>query len=277
MQGQQALSRPSKTHWTSSSARRISSGLNATPDTFDPDAFERLARGEPGHFWFEERRRLIAWAVRRYFPAAESFCEIGCGTGFVLEGLARAQPHLKLTGIDRYPQGLAQAAKRLPGIDLRQGDIMTSSSLGPFDVVGCFDVLEHLQDDQRAVNELARAVRPGGGLILTVPQHPSLWSAADEIGHHQRRYTRSGLLHRLETAGLACRRATSFVSFLLPVLLMRRRTGLTREAALAELYPSGPANTLGCLLLRLERVLIVSGVSFPFGSSLLVVATKAAS
>jgi SAM-dependent methyltransferase len=235
-----------------------------------------LARHEPGHFWFEERRRLIAWAVQRYFRAAESFCEIGCGTGFVLEGLARTQPHLKLTGIDRYLQGLAQAARRLPGVNLRQGDILTASSLGSFDVVGCFDVLEHIPDDQRAVEELARTVRPGGGLILTVPQHPRLWSAADEIGHHQRRYTRAGLLRRLEAGGLVCRRTTSFVSFLLPVLLMRRRTGLTREAALAELHPSVPANTLGRLLLRLERALIASGVSFPCGGSLLVIADKPA-
>ena len=112
---------------------------------------------------FEERRRLIAWAVQRYFPAAESFCEIGCGTGFVLEGLARLQPHLKLTGVDPYPQGLAQAAKRLAGVTLRQGDVLAASSLGLFDVVGCFDVLERIPDDQGAVEELARAVRPGGG------------------------------------------------------------------------------------------------------------------
>jgi SAM-dependent methyltransferase len=248
--------------------------LDDTRDTFDPDAFDRLARGEQGHFWFEERRRLIAWAVQRYFPAAKSFCEIGCGTGFVLEGLARAQPDLKLTGIDPYLQGLAHASKRLPGVNLCQGDVLTASSLGPFDVVGCFDVLEHLPDDQRALQELARAVHPGGGLILTVPQHPRLWSAADEIGCHQRRYTRAGLLHRLEVGGMLCRRSTSFVTFLLPVLLMRRRAGLTREAALAELYPSGLANALGRLLLRLERVLIASGVSFPFGGSLLAIATK---
>ena len=98
------------------------------------------------------------WTLRRYIPAAESFCEIGCGTGFVLEGLARAQPHLKLTGVDPYPQGLVQAAKRLGGVTLRQGDILAASSFGLFDVVGCFDVLEHIPDDQRAVEELARAV-----------------------------------------------------------------------------------------------------------------------
>jgi SAM-dependent methyltransferase len=235
----------------------------------------RLARAEPGHFWFEERRRLIAWAVQRYFPAAESFCEIGCGTGFVLEGLARAQPQLKLTGIDRYPEGLAQAAKRLPGVSLRQGDVLAASSFGPFDVIGCFDVLEHIPDDQRAVDELVRAVHPGGGLILTVPQHPRLWSAADEIGHHQRRYTRARLLHLLGAGGVVRKRITSFVTFLLPVLILRRRTAFTRDAALAELHPSGPANTLGHLLLRLERVLIASGVSFSCGGSLLLIATRA--
>jgi SAM-dependent methyltransferase len=212
--------------------------------------------------------------MHRYFPAAESFCEIGCGTGFVLEGLARAQPHLKLTGIDPYLQGLAHAAKRLPGVHLRQGEVSAASSLGPFDVVGCFDVLEHIPDDQRAVQELALALRPGGGLILTVPQHPSLWSAADEIGHHQRRYTRARLLHRLEGAGMVCLRITSFVSFLLPVLMMRRRPGFSRKTALAELHLSGPANLIGNLLLRLERILIEKGVSFPCGGSLLVVAIK---
>jgi SAM-dependent methyltransferase len=249
--------------------------LDCIPATFDPDAFERLARAEPDHFWFEERRRLIAWAVQRYFPTAGSFCEIGCGTGFVLEGLAKAQPHLKLTGIDPFLQGLEEAVKRLPGAHLRRGDIMAAGSLGLFDVVGCFDVLEHIPDDQRAVEELARAVRPGGGLILTVPQHRRLWSVADEIGHHQRRYTRTRLLRLLAASGLVCRRITSFVTFLLPVLLLRRRTALTREAALAELHPAELANTIGRLLLRLERGLIAGGVSFPFGGSLLVIAAKA--
>jgi SAM-dependent methyltransferase len=249
--------------------------LAFTPDTFDPDAFERLACAESGHFWFEERRRLIAWGVQSYFPMAESFCEMGCGTGFVLEGLANAQPHLKLTGIDPYLGGLERAAKRLPGVCLQQGDFRAAGSLGPFDVVGCFDVLEHIPDDHSAMEELARAVRSGGGLILTVPQHPCLWSVADEIGHHQRRYSRTGLLRLLAASGLVCRRITSFMAFLLPVLLVRRRSALTREAALAELHPAEPANTIGRLLLQLERDLIAGGVSFPFGGSLLVIAVKA--
>ena len=238
--------------------------------TFDPTAFDRLAQVEARHFWFVERRRLISWTLRRYFPAARSFCEVGCGTGFVLEGVARDHPQLAVTGVDPFPRALTLAAARVPAARLQQSSIHDSNG-DVFDVVGCFDVLEHIPDDQRALAQLVRRVRPGGGLILTVPQHPRLWSAADEIGHHQRRYTRRGLLRQLRAANLRCLRATSFMTFLLPLLALRRSAS-TREAALAELHPSPIANTVGGALLRLERGLIACGVSLPWGSSLLIVA-----
>jgi SAM-dependent methyltransferase len=250
--------------------------LNDSLNTFDSAAFDRLAGAEPGHFWFEERRRLIVWALKRYFPQARSFCDMGCGTGFVLAGIARQIPALDLTGIDPYPEALAHTTRLVPGIQLHQGDILAEDFRAKFDVVGCFDVLEHIPDDQAALDQLAARVRPGGGLILTVPQHPRLWSAADEIGHHQRRYTRQQLLARLQTAGLTCVRATSFITLLLPVLWFRRNETLSREQALAELHPSPAANRAGRALLQLERSLISSGVSFPWGGSLLVVAAKPA-
>lgn len=244
-------------------------------DTFDPEAFARLASAESGHFWFEERRTLLAWAAGRYFPEATTFCEVGCGTGFVLDEMARRLPHLTLTGIDSYAQGLAFAASRLPGrVRLERGSILDEAGNSQHDVVGCFDVLEHIPDDAAALRALASRIKPGGGVIITVPQHPALWSAADEIGHHQRRYTRARLLHLITGAGFKPLRVTSFITFLLPVLYARRNQTLSREAALAELHPSGAANTLGRVLLRSERMLIRAGVSFPIGGSLLVVARK---
>jgi 2-polyprenyl-3-methyl-5-hydroxy-6-metoxy-1,4-benzoquinol methylase len=249
----------------------MSLGPPDEPETFDATAFERLARAEPGHFWFEERRRLISWALGRYFPRARSFCEIGCGTGFVLEALARDHPALALTGIDPYPQALTFAGRRVPGAQLRRSGVLDDDGDETYDVVGCFDVLEHIPDDEQALVELTRRLRPGGGLMLTVPQHPRLWSAADEIGHHQRRYRRGDLLGKLRAANLACCRVTSFMTLLLPVVALRLVSS-TREAALAELYPSPLANRVGHALLGTERRLIARGVSFPFGSSLLVVA-----
>lgn len=244
--------------------------------TFDVEAFSRLVKVEPTHFWFNERRRLIEWVLRRDFPAAKNFCEVGCGTGYVLAGLESAFPALALTGVENYPQALPFSQARLTRTRLLPGDICDLPFRGEFDVVGCFDVLEHIPDDRLALTNLARAVRPGGGLILTVPQHPSLWSVADEIGFHQRRYTRGQLRRLVTDCGLKCRRITSFVSFLLPLLWLRRRQARKVEDAFEELAPSRLSNWGGALSMRAERALIRAGVSLPIGGSLLLVATKPA-
>ena len=244
-------------------------------DTFDPDAFARLADVEPNHFWFEQRRELLVWAFARYFPHARSFGEIGCGTGFVLAELARQHPDVAFTGIDAYPQGLELARERLPAVvTLRGGNILDFSDEETFDAIGCFDVLEQIPEDALALVRLAQRLKPGGGLMLTVPQHPALWSAADEIGHHQRRYTRPQLKHLLHANGFDCVRVTSFVTLLSPVLWWRRNLALTREGAMNELSPSPLSNRIGHLTLRLERLMIRLGISLPFGGSLLVIATK---
>lgn len=248
--------------------------MDIAPETFDPEAFARLAAAESGHFWFEERRELIAWAIRRYFPAAQDFCEVGCGTGFVLAGLESRLPHLNLTGVEYYPEALPYATARLTRTRLLKGDICQLPFRQEFDVIGCFDVLEHIPDDRLALTNLVSGLRPGGGLILTVPQHPRLWGVADEIGHHQRRYMRQELQSKLIGCGLDCQRMTSFMSFLLPVMWLSRRMARHVDEANGELAPSAASNWIGRKLLQLERRLVASGVSFHFGGSLLVIATK---
>jgi SAM-dependent methyltransferase len=248
--------------------------LTTPSPTFDPEAFDRLAAAEAGHFWFEERSRLIQWGLRRFFPGARDFCDVGCGTGFTLWGLESARPDLRLTGVDYYPEARPHAARRLHRTRLMTADICHLPFAEEFDVVGCFDVLEHIPDDQLALANLVGSIRPGGGLILTVPQHPSLWSVADEIGHHQRRYTRKLLRERIEESGLTCRRLTSFVSFLLPFMWANRRVARSVDDAAAELRPSPWSNAVGGALMRLERRLIVGGVSFPWGGSLLAIGVK---
>src|SRR5215475_3101671 len=61
---------------------------------FEAEYFPRLAEQEAGNFWFRSRNRLLVWALRQYFPQAQNFLEIGCGTGFVLSGLRGAFPDL---------------------------------------------------------------------------------------------------------------------------------------------------------------------------------------
>ena len=64
----------------------FASNLDAGNDGFSADYFENLAKVEGGSFWFQGRNRLLLWALQRYFPDAVDLLEVGCGTGFVLEG-----------------------------------------------------------------------------------------------------------------------------------------------------------------------------------------------
>src|SRR5207245_7859412 len=146
-----------------------------------------------------------------------------------------------------------------------------------FDVLGAFDVLEHIDDDGAVLAQMFQAARRGGGILLTVPQHPWLWSSVDAHARHKRRYTRRQLVDKVPRAGFTVARATSFVSLLLPVMLasrLGRRAGRRADDPLPELRVGGAVNAALAAVLGAERALIECGVSFPAGGSLLVVARK---
>ena len=134
---------------------------------FKPEYFARLAAFEEGNFWFRARNQLIQWALRNYFPNAKSFFEVGCGTGFVLAGVHEKFPNLRLAGSEIFGAGLAFAKARLPSVDLYQMDARRIPFESEFDVIGAFDVLEHLVEDELALAQMFNAIRPGGGVILT--------------------------------------------------------------------------------------------------------------
>ena len=244
---------------------------------FKAEYFGALSKLEEGNFWFKARNRLITWALRRHFPAAENFFEIGCGTGFVLSAIAETCPGLRLFGSEIYSTGLEVAAKRVRKSTFFQMDARNIPLEEEFDVIGAFDVLEHIHEDEKVLSRMYRAVRAGGGVILTVPQHPFLWSRQDEYACHVRRYTSSEVRSKLERAGFTVTQISSFVSLLLPVLaLARLRNRNVADAfdPLEELRMSRVANAVLDRVMDLERVLIQLGVSFPAGGSLLVVGTK---
>lgn len=234
-----------------------------------------LAAIDPRHFWFAGRSRLINWALRRYFPAAHQVLEVGCGTGHVLRAIAEARPELVLTGSEVSAECVKLAARAVPTATMVQADTRDLPYDRDFDVVGAFDVLEHIRDDAEALAAMVRAVRPGGGIVLTVPQHMWLWSPLDDYSGHQRRYTRHGLVDLTRHAGLEVLRATSFVTLLLPGMLlsrmMQRRVPVTPGR---EFTVSAHVNGLAMAAMRAELALVSGGISLPVGGSLLVVARR---
>ncbi len=244
---------------------------------FRPESFASLAKLEDTNFWFRARNDLIVWALGRYFPEAVSFLEIGCGTGFVLSGIAKAYPRLVLFGGEAYSAGLGFAAGRVPHAQLMQMDARTIPFKEHFDAVGAFDVLEHIEEDEEVLAQIRRALKPAGGLLLAVPQHRWLWSPFDTYACHVRRYCRRDLHAKLSRAGFEILRSTSFVSLLLPAMVLsrvRNRGQTDTIDPLRDLKLDPRLNKILETVLRFENRLIRLGYSFALGGSRLVAARK---
>lgn len=248
-----------------------------TPPGYDVAFFPQLAKLEDGNFWFRSRTRLINWALGKYFPDARTFLEVGCGTGCVLAGVAAAFPKLDLYASEPYTEGLHFAQQRVKQATFLQIDARTIPYVGEFDVIGAFDVLEHIAEDAQVLTQLHQAVAPAGGILLTVPQHDFLWSRQDEEAGHVRRYKATDLRRKLADAGFRILRMTSFVSTLLPAMIISRmvkQRGRAHFDALDELRVAPALNAAMGACMDLERALIRAGLSLPAGGSLLVAAEK---
>jgi SAM-dependent methyltransferase len=253
--------------------------LADTVTGFDPVSFATIVDIEASNFWFVARRELIVGLAARFFPDAESFLEIGCGTGAVLQALKGARPWRRLAGSDLHPTGLAQARIRMPdGVEFVQMNALAIPARATFDLIGAFDVVEHVADDEGVLRSIHAALRPGGGTIISVPQHPWLWSRADDVAHHQRRYRRGELEAKLRRNGFEVLASFSYTAFLLPLLVMSRLAARIRPTARdleRESKPHPWVNAALLAVLRAEVRLTQAGLHWPAGGSRVVVARAA--
>jgi SAM-dependent methyltransferase len=232
---------------------------------------------EAGNFWFRSRNKLIIWTLKNYFSKINSFFEIGCGTGFVLSAIEKKIPDAYIYGSEIFTKGLEYASSRLSRAELFQMDACEIPFENEFDVIGAFDVLEHIKEDVLALKQIYNSLKTGGGLILTVPQHPWLWSFGDEYAHHFRRYQAKELITKAEKAGFKVVRTTSFVSLILPLMILSRLSqpkNKTNFDPFAEFKINKSLNFILEKILNFERLLIKYNINFPMGGSLLMIAKK---
>lgn len=257
-------------------------------ESYNPTYFWLLSQVERRHFWFRARNAVIATAVRPYvagLPPGHHVLEVGCGTGNVLQVLERVCPRATVVGVDLFQQGLLYARQRTAA-PLVQADVHAPPFEACFSLVGLFDVLEHIPDDQQVLLNLRELLVDGGRLVITVPAHKSLWSYFDEASHHCRRYEKAELLQRLQQAGYVVERVTYFMASILPWVWLRHRLAprLDRRAeqtlpksdklAFRELQFIPVLNELVLLVLLLEARLLAWRGTLPWGTSLLIVARK---
>lgn len=255
--------------------------LSGANDTYDPAWYEELVRLEAGNFWFVARNRLICALAKRYAPEQAKYLEIGCGTGFVLQMLRKAFPDWGIQAAETQFDGLAFAKSRLQsGALFLQMDACAIPFREEFDVIGAFDVLEHIQDDLAAIKQIYKALKNRGTLLLSVPQHRFLWSKYDETACHYRRYAAKDIERALAEAGFAILLSTSFNALPLPAMLLSRQLNNSRSDksadVLAELKISPLINKILAIALAVEFQLFKFGIHFPFGGSRIIVAQKKA-
>jgi SAM-dependent methyltransferase len=250
--------------------------LADTVSGMDPRFFDELAELESGYFWFVTRTELIVGLANKFFPEARRCLEIGCGTGAVLRELAASRPWERLVGSELHPAGLVHARRRVPSeAEFVQMDARDIPAVEIFDLTGAFDVIEHIADDEKVLRGLRAATRTGGGTIIAVPQHPWLWSRADDVAHHQRRYRRGELEAKLLRNGFEILFSSSFTALLLPLMAASRLKGGAGNGqdddVFREFRLNRHVNNVLTVILRTEVRMTLAGMKWPAGGSRVVV------
>lgn len=230
---------------------------------------------ETTHWWFVARRELLLSVLQRFVPeGATDLLDIGCGTGANLEAIHRLLPSIKAVGVDADSYCRSACVER--GLRVLDSSA-TALSVGDSsqDVVCAFDVLEHLNDEGRALAEIERVLRPGGVLVLTVPAYQWLWGPHDELAHHRRRYTRRSVLKTLEGTSLEPLYATYFNTLLFPLAVaVRLAESALRRQTDEQSVPPRVLNATLRTVFRSERKALASMWRLPWGLSVLLVARR---
>lgn len=242
---------------------------------FNPDCFQELAALEDENFWFQARNELILWAIQHYFEKPIHYAEIGCGTGYVLRAVEQVFPETDIVGSELFIEGLKYASQRCRRSKLVQLDARNIPYRNQFNVVGIFDVLEHIDDDLVVLSEIEKSLVSDGGVLITVPQHRWLWSAVDDAACHFRRYSAKELEEKVKAAGFEVLRSTSFVSLLIPFMVVARLLFRNQASATsAELSINKQLNWIFRKIMALEFKLVQLGFNFSLGGSRLIVGRK---
>lgn len=251
------------------------------------DLYEDLYVKEHTHWWHIGKRAIVYGLLGKYLPGgtrtSRRALDLGCGAGLNLERLSQ---YAQTTGTDYYEEALhfcrRRGFTRLCKADA--ANLPFGSNL--FDIVTALDVIEHLDDDQVALAELYRVMRPGGVLIISVPAYRFLWTYWDDILGHRRRYTTSMMRDAVTSAGFKVRKLSySNALILVPAVLVRiakslllkvrRRGGEESKPGSDFIEVPRPLNSALAGYYRLEAAWLQRG-GLPFGLSVVCVAEKPA-
>lgn len=257
-------------------------------EEYDQSGFDMLFQMQEKHFWYRGRHRFLLAAVDRYLltqSAPFSAVDLGGGVGGWVRYLAdhREASFQKIALSDSSETALILGKEVLPTNAQRyQIDLMNLGWKNQWDAAFLLDVIEHLPDDLRAVEQAKEALKPGGLLFITTPAFPKFWSYNDDLAQHLRRYRRADYERLARESGMTLLDTRYFMFFLSPLyLLSRLKPGFDKlsvedkKALIIRQHqtPVEPVNSILSAIFAAETPL-GHYLHFPWGTSILGVFQK---
>jgi SAM-dependent methyltransferase len=241
------------------------------------DPLELTSRAEATHFWFRGFREFVKPVLCELSGGRRDLrlVDCGCGTGHNLELL---RPYGRVVAFDLNQGGVAMA-RALGGDVVRADAARAPFASGIFDIATSFDVMQCIEADAAAVREMARMVRSGGAVLLTMAALEMLRGDHAISWQEVRRYTPATARTLVAQAGLRVERVSFLFGSLFPLMLgVRLAQRLLRPFRAYRpdtdiAVPSAAVNGVLTALVTAEAR-AARRVSMPVGSSLLVVGRK---
>jgi dolichyl-phosphate beta-glucosyltransferase len=228
-----------------------------------------LADVDADHWWFRSKATFASMCIRREGRTTGRLVDVGGGSGGVSALLGWDPEHTFV--VEGSRQLLQQARRRHAVVPIAGDAIKLPLADATADYLCLLDVLEHLSEPVPALRDAARVIGPAGRVIINVPAHPRLWSAADEVLGHARRYTRRTLRRELEQGGLEVVWMSHVFSWLVLPVWWKRRMLPANSPQLGSEVTSPALDRISMVLTRLEWE-VVSRMPIPFGTSVLCIA-----
>lgn len=227
------------------------------------------------HFLDVATRRALLSGITDSPRSVESVIDLGCSTGYLLEDMRKSWPDAKLYGVDLVPQGLVKAHENVPDAELLRADVcqlpLDDESV---DAAVSANLLEHVPDDERALREAFRVLRPGARFGVVVPAAPGLYDYYDRYLQHERRYARHELAEKGRSAGFRVITDTHIGSLIFPAFWAQKKLNRVRHADIeteriqqlvARDIKRTKGSKLGALTMRIEDSMRARGLPLPVG------------
>lgn len=241
--------------------------------------------------WSEELTLLHENSITKYHPMEifsrenlvnhlkikkkESVLEIGCSSGWLIDDLQKKFKKINYIGSDVIINPIKKLSKKYPNIPFLKFDILQNPLKKlKFDNVVMLNVLEHIEDDTLAIQQVFKLLKKNGKFLIEVPANQFLYDNYDKQLKHFRRYGMSDLVKKLKKNGfkIAKKQHMGFFVFFPFVLVKFLNRMFNKNNKIVEKQIKISNNFIFSWLMKIEKKL--SNIYFPFGLRCFVIARR---